>query len=240
MPEDLVNAGTFLLPADREKCRIIGGGNVSAGVRRCVEVGLAVIGGGEVSALAQLRDEIAHTTRELATLASGCAPSGADWVATPEGLPDPATLTAPRVVSCPVGVLLVGLGGALLIDSEASQILAVADDGTKHSQPLDLPQLARLAAELPSLLVALAAAGPGAGGGCPNSGMKLSRPGAGHLRVGLGEVALSVSANDGWRLAAELTALLARRLELRVGQALRAEAALQAPAAEPVDQEVIR
>ncbi len=171
---------------------------------------------------------------------AGTAPSGATWAATPDAMPDPARVAAPAVLACPAGALVIGLGGVLTVDAEQGQLFAQGDGGREHSQPLSLAGLARLAGELPPALLALAEHGPGAAVKLPASGITVARPGCGHLQLGIGGIALSVSVADGWRLAAEVTALLARRLDLRVGQALAAEAALAAPAAAPADQEVAR
>lgn len=229
------------LPRDLvEQLDSINGDNRSEAIRTLLCLGAELAADPTFGARLQLSNLVDRIDAVLTALPGTRTPSGARWSATPEGLPDPSTLAAPCVVACPVGVLVVGLGGVLLIDSEAGSLLVVADNGQEHCQPLELPQLARLAAELPAALVAVATGGPGSGVQCLNSGLKLCRPGNGHLRLELGDVALSVSANDGWRLAAEVTALLARRLDLRVGQALAAEAALAAPAAAPADQEVAR
>lgn len=182
----LVPVSGSVPPAVREVLRAAGNGNISAGLRLVLE----------------------QPTR---------TPSGAQWIACPALLPDPETADGPAVLACSAGVIAHGIGpAALVLDMEAGRIDLV---GVPHpiAGDLSLSALATLAARL--LPAVLAACAPdqvdefGAAVGC---GLLVCRLAPGLVQIvaqGQPGATILLPCRQALQLAAELSALLARRVE---------------------------
>ena len=148
------------------------------------------------------------------------APSGAAWITNPLQLPDPQTVTGPQVQAMPHGLLAHGISCAsFLIDCEAGELSFLAPAGGV-SVELTLADLALLAGRLPAVTIACCEPGPGS----QDSGHCIGGVHVTRLRHGLIELrpggnggpdacAVALPLRQALQLAAEMVALLARRVE---------------------------
>ena len=148
------------------------------------------------------------------------APSGAAWITNPLQLPDPHDVTGPLVQAMPHGLLAHGIGATtFLIDFEAGELSFLGPTGAL-SVEFTLSDLALLAGRLPAVLIACCEPGPGSQDfGHSVGGIHVTR-----LRHGLIELrpggpsggdscAVALPLRQALQLAAEMVALLARRVE---------------------------
>ena len=198
---------------------------VSAVVTEGMKAHLLQLGGGNLSAGLRRQMTSPSTT-----------PSGAAWVTHPEQLPEPGDAAGPAVISCPGGLIAHGVGASSLIfDTEDNELLLLdGDDSNAVVRPLSLASLAGIAASLtPALLAVINPTGPDAAPLPMGLCVRFLAPGV--IAIGSGEMQVALDLRNAFRLAAEVTALLARELADRqvaihgLERALQAEPAGVAP-----------
>lgn len=213
-----------LIPADHlEQVAAIGGSRgLSAGVRDTIAAGLLALRG-DAAMLAPI-GELHKLADKLATITGRTTPSGAIWAPTEEALP-PVEMLDPSgaVVVTPQAVGLLAGAGALVIDMEAGAVI-VRGDGGELQQPLELADLAELAAMLPAVLQALARQAGGVRIAC---GLLAERTGTGSFRLSLQGVGPSCEPDVAFMFAAEVVALFARRVACTIRTRQQLEQALQ-------------
>ncbi len=182
----LVQISGSVDPAVREILRAAGNGSISAGLRLALEV----------------------PTRTA---------SGAAWIAHPALLPDPAEADSPAVLATPVGVIAHGVGPAgLVVDMEAGQAV-FAGVGAELAVDLPLSGLATIAGRLLPAVLACCAADQRAHatGTAIGAGLVVGRLSHGLIEIaakGQADAAIVLPLRQALQLAAELAALLARRV----------------------------
>jgi hypothetical protein len=148
------------------------------------------------------------------------SPSGAAWITNPVQLPDPTSCEGPEVLAMPHGLMAHGIAAnTLLIDFEAGELSFLAPTGGV-SVEFTLADLALLAGRLPAVVIAC----------CDNSlnpdefGHAIGGVHVTRLRHGLIELrpggpsggdscAVALPIRQALQLVAEVTSLLARRVE---------------------------
>jgi hypothetical protein len=175
---------------------------VSAVITRQMKADLLTLGNGNLSA--GLRAALAAPTS---------TPSGARWVARPGQLPAPDRVTGPAVIVCEAGLICHGIGAATLVaDSEAGELVLLDGSGDGTSSPLDLQALASLAGSMPAaVLASLNADGPDLI--FLPAGLEVRRMTRGVVSIGTPELVVVLPVRTAIQLAAEVCALLARRVE---------------------------
>jgi hypothetical protein len=186
----------------------IGGARgLSAGVRDVLTAGLLALQG-DVALLAPV-DQLHQLADRLAMISGRTTPSGAIWAPTEEALP-PVEMLDPdgAVIVTPQAVGLLAGAAALVLDTEAGAII-VRGDGGELQQPLELPDLAALAAMLGAGLQALSR-GPGVVQ-LP-CGLTAERTGTSAFRIAFQGVGPTTEPDVAFTFAAEVAALFARRV----------------------------
>jgi hypothetical protein len=198
-----------LIPADHlSQVAAIGGARgLSAGVRDTIAAGLLALRG-DAAMLAPI-SELHQLADKLATITGRTTPSGAIWAPTEEALP-PVEMLDPdgAVIVTPQAVGLLAGAAALVLDTEAGAII-VRGDGGELQQPLELPDLAALAAMLGAGLQALSR-GPGVVQ-LP-CGLTAERTGTSAFRIAFQGVGPTTEPDVAFMFAAEVAALFARRV----------------------------
>jgi hypothetical protein len=197
---------------------------VSAGVRDVIAMGLAAVNSD--AALLLPVDQLRAMADRLDRVTGRKLPSGAWWAGCDAAMPEPAQLDRSGDVVASAGrVVLAGEAGALMADAGGRQ-LAGQDDDRHASQPVELAELAGVAAMLGAGLVRLAQTGPGRIElGC---GLVLERLEAGPGRLSLHGVGATASMPALWMFAAEITALVAAGINEGIEIRSRLNAQLEA------------
>ena len=182
---------------------------ISAVVTAEMRDGLKDWGNGNISEGLRLAISEPHTS-----------PSGAAWITNPVQLPDPTSCDGPEVLAMPHGLMAHGIGATtFLIDMEAGELSFLAPTGGV-SVEFTLADLALVAGRLPAVVIACCEPGPNADEfGHSVGGIHVTR-----LRHGLIELrpggpsggdscAVALPIRQALQLVAEVTSLLARRVE---------------------------
>ena len=175
---------------------------VSAVITRQMKADLLALGHGNLSH--GLRIALADPT---------VTPSGATWIARPGQLPSPNNATGPSVIACEAGIVAHGIGPASLVaDTEAGELLLIDGSGDGSTYPLDLQALAALAGSMPAaVLASFNIHGPDVV--FLPAGLEVRRLARGVVSIGTADLAIVLPIRTAIQLAAEVCALLSRRVE---------------------------